>query len=233
MKYEKETIVVEIAGRDSVAALIKYALLHPGSYFLPTIAMIPPEEDRYEDILSYMVSLQRYIFEKGSFLYDTLFLEGEDMWWKVNNDPHEVVAKYGFFTYCLGCHGVVHALRVPLAKELSAKVITGERFRHGKRVKINQCPITVDAYSEFFAGHGIEHITPILDLISREEIDLIFGEFESRYDTSCFKPIQCSLSGNGDGFDTSTLNLEKYLRNHLLPILDEIVTEEEEWDSKM
>jgi hypothetical protein len=230
MKYDKGTIVVEIAGRDSIAALIKYALIHPGSYFLPTVAMIPPEEDRYNEILDYMASLQRYIFEKGSFLYDTLFLDGEYAWWKINMDPHELTAKYGFFTYCIGCHGVVHTLRVPLARAYASKVITGERHRHDDNVKINQCPAVIDSYKEFFTLHGIEYITPVIDIISKEEIDSIMKEFEEKYMVKDMHWISCSLKGNAKGLDSSTLNLGTYLQEYIVPMLSDIVAEEEEWD---
>ena len=170
--------VVEIAGRDSLAAAVRAAEADH-DLFLPTVAYTGTEFGEW-----------RLPFQKIEYLRERLRGVGADVevlapvvmgapeLWRLLCGRY-VLAQYrrfGFYTPCIGCHVYLHALRVPLAKMTGCRVVVaGERESHGGVVKLNQIPTALDAYVELLAGFDVELSLPLRHVSSGAEIEEIVG----------------------------------------------------------
>ena len=170
--------VVEIAGRDSLAAAVRAAEADH-DLFLPTVAYTGTEFGNW-----------RLPFQKIEYLRERLRGVGADVevlapvvmgapeLWRLLCGRY-VLAQYrrfGFYTPCIGCHVYLHALRVPLAKMTGCRVVVaGERESHGGVVKLNQIPTALDAYVELLAGFDVELSLPLRHVSSGAEIEEIVG----------------------------------------------------------
>lgn len=171
--------VVEIAGRDSLAAAVRAAEEADHDLFLPTVAYTGTEFGNW-----------RLPFQKIEYLRERLRGVGADVevlapvvmgapeLWRLLCGRY-VLAQYrrfGFYTPCIGCHVYLHALRVPLAKMTGCRVVVaGERESHGGVVKLNQIPTALDAYVELLAGFDVELSLPLRHVSSGAEIEEIVG----------------------------------------------------------
>lgn len=170
--------VVEVAGRDSLAAAVRAAEADH-DLFLPTVAYTGTEFGEW-----------RLPFENIEFLRERLRAVGAGVevlapvvigapeLWRLLCGRY-VLAQYrrfGFYTPCIGCHVYLHALRVPLAKMTGCRVVVaGERESHGGVVKLNQIPTALDAYVELLARFDVELTLPLRHVSSGAEIEEIVG----------------------------------------------------------
>lgn len=171
--------VVEIAGRDSLAAAVRAAEEADHDLFLPTVAYTGTEFGEW-----------RLPFQKIEYLRERLrgvgagvevlapVVMGAPELWRLLCGRY-VLAQYrrfGFYTPCIGCHVYLHALRVPLAKMTGCRVVVaGERESHGGVVKLNQIPTALDAYVELLARFDVELSVPLRHVSSGAEIEEIVG----------------------------------------------------------
>jgi hypothetical protein len=171
--------IVEIAGRDSLAAALRAAKEADHDLFLPTVAYTGTEFGEW-----------RLPFEKIEYLKERLrgvgagvevlapVVMGAPELWRLLCGRY-VLAQYrrfGFYTPCIGCHVYLHALRVPLAKMTGCRVVVaGERESHDGVVKLNQIPTALDAYVELLARFDVELSLPLRHVSSGAEIGEIVG----------------------------------------------------------
>jgi hypothetical protein len=220
--------VVEIAGRDSLAAAVRAAAEDGYDIFLPTIAYTGTEFGDW-----------RRPFEKVEYLRGRLravgagvevlapVVMGAPELWRLLCGRY-VVAQYrrfGFYTPCIGCHVYLHAVRVPLAKMTGCRVVVaGERESHGGVVKLNQIPTALDAYVELLARFGVELALPLRHISSAAEIEEIVGA-KGREAAS---QLECVLSQNyrdADGtvpYDEEAVR--RFLNEFALPLAERAVS---------
>jgi hypothetical protein len=179
LRAAAEPAVVEVAGRDSLAAALRAAPEADHDLFLPAVAYTGTEFGEW-----------RLPFEKIEYLKERLrgvgagvevlapVVMGAPELWRLLCGRY-VLAQYrrfGFYTPCIGCHVYLHALRVPLAKMTGCRVVVaGERESHGGVVKLNQIPTALDAYVELLARFDVELSLPLRHVSSGAEIGEIVG----------------------------------------------------------
>jgi hypothetical protein len=127
--------IIEIAGRDSLAAALRAAADADHDLFLPTIAYTGTEFGDWR------LPFEKVEYLRGRFRAvkaDVEVLEpvvmGAPELWRLLCGRY-VLAQYqrfDFYTPCIGCHVYLHAVRVPLAKATGCRVVVaGERESHG------------------------------------------------------------------------------------------------------
>lgn len=232
LKQEGSLAIGEVAGRDSAAAIIKAASFDSISSILPTIVFTGTEYGNWETVYRNVKVIKgriETVYNKR--IYSPILLGDAGLWWALNGRFLSVLnEKFGFCSPCLGCHLYMHLVRVPLARELKcSKIISGERVKHDKRVKINQIAIALNAYKEVLGHVGIDLVLPIRDICSGDEIGtLVGGNWEEGE-----KQLKCILSENYrliNGEVSCDENMvKKYLEEFLIPVGKGIL---EAWDSK-
>lgn len=191
------TVIAEIAGRDSIAAVLSL-VSHGGiETVVPTIAYTGTEYGDWEVIDVTLRRLEVRLAEMGVRTTSPVFLGSPPLWAALNGRAMSRLAeRFGFCTPCIGCHLYVHMVRVPLARRLKVKrLISGERESHDGRVKINQTAEALDAYREVLAVAKIELELPIRDVVLGKEIERIVGEGWQEG----AQQLSCVLSGNYEG----------------------------------
>jgi hypothetical protein len=224
--YDKSSVVAEMAGKDSIAAIIKYATENKGSFILPTIVRIPPEEDRYESLFEYYEYLKDHISSLGSHMYTPIILDGEEYWWELNKPILDIMTRYNFYTPCIACHALLHSMRIPIALKYGRKIITGERLSHNGKVKINQNQLVLDIFDDMLSSYGIEIVRPIMNEENTDSIQSIVNDFHKIYGINDPKYIKCHIGGNfpiSCESDLSKYKIEEYCNDFLLPMLDKII----------
>jgi len=219
--------LVEIAGRDSVAAALRAAAERAHDLYLPTVAYTGTEFGDW-----------RTPFEKVAFLAERLAASGAEAevlppvllgapeLWRVLCGRYvaELYRRYGFYTPCLGCHVYLHALRIPLAKAAGCRVVVaGERESHDGRVKLNQIAPALDAYVELAARFDVELALPLRRVSSGREVDEIVGSDRPESDAQ----LSCVLSDNyrdadgGVAYDADAVR--RFLAEFALPAAERAV----------
>lgn len=168
--------IVEIAGRDSVAAALAAVRLRGFTVLLPTSVATGTEYgDRSapERTSAYL----RERLEGEAEVLPHVRIGSPRLWAALNGRFVGIIAeRFGLFSPCLACHLYVHLARVPLARALGGvPVIAGERDTHGGRVKLSQIPIGMDTYARVLARAGVELIEPVRRMRDSEEIAEIVG----------------------------------------------------------
>ena len=186
-------VVAEIAGRDSVAAVIAAAYdsgrtIHtvvPTAVFTGTEYGDPAAPHHAVDHIARL--LPDVEFAPLTWVGDPR------MWAALNGRFASVIAgRYGLFSPCLACHLYVHLCRIPLALALgNAPVIAGERETHDGRIKYSQIATSIDICIEILASVGIELLEP-LRTASGDEVASYVGDDWAAGPGQ----LKCVLSGN-------------------------------------
>lgn len=213
-------VIVEIAGRDSFAAFLKYLANNEIEEAIPTVARAPSEYGSSEAILNHLYWLKEKLSDRPLSIREPQFLEDHKLWWVLNGRYlSEIVQRYGFYTPCLGCHLYFHLLRIETAlNEGARKIISGEREFHAQRIKINQTKEALNAYREILASVNLELIFPLQKISSNEKIEQLVGKKwqESKSQFSCvFKANYCSLDNQ---LLIKNKTLKPYLEEFLIPV---------------
>ena len=221
LRAASEPAVVEIAGRDSVAAALRAAATGDYDLYLPTIAYTGTEFGDW-----------RIPFEKVELLAERLaasgakaevlppVLLGAPELWRVLCGRYVSVLyrRYGFYTPCLGCHVYLHALRIPLAKATGCRVVVaGERESHDGRVKLNQVAAALDAYVELAGRFGVELALPLRRVSSGREVEGLVGAggLESDAQLSCVLSDNYRDADGGVAYDAEAVR--RFHREFALP----------------
>ncbi|MBW2568941.1 MAG: hypothetical protein JRD93_13615 [Deltaproteobacteria bacterium] len=119
--------IVEIAGRDSVAAAVKAVEDEGFTDLLPTYVYTGTEYGAWSSVGEAVKRLSKRLPE---IRVHPPLVFGSPLFWQALNGRfiNELIAKYDFFTPCIGCHLYLHSVRIPLALALGkAPIISGER----------------------------------------------------------------------------------------------------------
>lgn len=197
MCMDRSIAIAEIAGRDSVAAVVAAVRQHGFTTILPTIGFTGTETGD-KDAPFRAVQRLRGLLAGVAEVHDAVPLADPALWSAMNARPMaEILKRYGVCSPCLACHLYLHLLRVPLAwSHGDAPVISGERDTHDGKVKLSQTSASIDAATRVLAYAGIRLLSPIRSM-SGEEIEALIGS-EWRQGE---QQMGCQLSGNYVGLD--------------------------------
>lgn len=211
--------IVEIAGRDSVAAAVVAVRERGFSTLLPTSVATGTEygDERAPD---------RGIERLASLLGDSVTvlphirLGSPRLWAALNGRFAEAIdERFHLRSPCLACHLYMHLARVPLARAVGdVPIVAGERDTHGGRIKLSQTPLGIDACTRVLARAGIELLEPVRRVRDGEQIAEIVGpSWEAGARQLC-----CVHSGNYIGLDGQVsydqLAYARYVHGFLEPV---------------
>ena len=219
--------IIEIAGRDSVAAALRAAAVNGYDLFLPTIAYAGTEFGDW-----------RTAFEKVTFLAERLGASGANAdvlppvalgapaLWRVLCGRYLLASyrRFGSYTPCVGCHLYLHAIRVPLAKRTGCNVVVGgERESHDGLAKLNQIPRALDAYVELLGRFGVVLALPLRRVASGAEVQELVG----RDWRDVEEHVECVLSRNylepAGGLSYDEKAIGRFLEEFAIPLLERAV----------
>jgi hypothetical protein len=211
--------LVEVAGRDSIAAAIALAEKKAVRFLLPSLAFTGTEYGGTGALLYNVERLRRLAEPLGVEVAEPVVL-GSPRWWRATIGRANAVLSraYGPWHICVGCHMYLHAVRVPLAWETGiVRLVGGERLRHGGKIKINQTHPAVEAYRGVLAESGIELMLPLLEIDDEDAIRSLTGDWREGEGQP-----DCVLSGNyrdmGGRVSYDDDLFLSYLDEYLMPV---------------
>ena len=215
--------IVEIAGRDSVAAAVRGAEEESITDLLPTYAYTGTEYGSWSTVDDAVKRLSRRLPEVR--IHDLLVIGSPGFWQALNGRfISELVARYGFYVPCVGCHLYLHSVRIPLALMLGGvPIISGERERHNGDSKVNQIPEALDLYQGLAKKFGVQLALPLRHIAEGDRIAELLG-----FDWPEGKEqLECVLSGNYYPLDgnavVSATQIKRYLEEFALPCASKII----------
>jgi len=215
--------IVEIAGRDSMAAAVKSVEEEAFTDLLPTYVYTGTEHGPWASVEQAVERLARRLPE---IRVHNLVVLGSPGFWQALNGRFisELISKYGFYTPCVGCHVYLHCIRIPLALKLgSVPIISGEREWHDKSIKINQTREALDMYQDMTRRSGVRLLLPLRHIAEGDRISEILG-FEWQEGK---EQLGCVLSKNyrrGDGSVHDThRQLQSYMETFARPCAKKIM----------
>ena len=217
---KKKCIIVEISGKDSLAAIVKYSKDKKPKYIIPTYSFTGTEYGDFktiEDNVSFITQTCRakYNINVG----ELVVLGNPKLWWLINGRYISLLfEKYKFYTPCIGCHLYFHLVRLPLANKLGVKkIISGERKRHDKKVKLNQMEEVLEAFQKIFSKLGFELIMPLKNISNNLEISKLV-QLETDWKN---RQLRCTLSSNYLSLDGKVIHdrekLKDFLNSYIFP----------------
>ena len=218
MDHERGIAIVEIAGRDSVAAAVTAVRDNGFRELVPTIAFTGTETGDREAPMRAIATLRQLVSGRAH-VHEPVALSDPALWAAMNARPaSELLHRFGLCSPCLACHLYLHLLRVPLAwSHNNAPVIGGERDTHDGRIKLSQTTGSIDASARVLAYAGIALLQPIRHATHDEIAELVDGEWDA--DAS---QLGCQLSGNYVGLDGTVrydqAGYDRYLREYFEPM---------------
>ena len=220
---EENSVIIDIAGKDSLAAIIEFLKTDSDvSEIIPIIVKAPTE---YGDINKFHKSyneFMNYIQKRFKIIITNEFLIEEPLLWRLINGKYVamLIKKYGFYSPCPGCHLYLHSIRGYMGRNLGVKrIISGERVRHENKIKLNQLDISLQKHAKLLKKFEIEHIQPLRDINSDSKVYDILKETKINE----FYHYNCVYSGNYIGLDDRR-NIPKRLENYYdfsMDIIDE------------
>jgi len=210
--------IVEMAGRDSVAAAVAAVRERGFTTLLPTSVATGTEygdEGAPERAAIHLASLLGEAVE----VLPPLRLGSPRLWAALNGRFAAVIAeRFRIGSPCLACHLYMHLARVPLALALGGvPVVAGERDTHAGRLKLSQTPLGIDVCARVLARADVELLEPIRRLHESDEIVALVGP---GWETGT-RQLCCVHSGNYAGLDGEVafdeLAYARYARGFLEP----------------
>lgn len=178
IRKTENSAIVEIAGRDSIAASIRACEMRPIKALIPTIAYTGTEYGNWGILLENVNIMHEKLQSNNIKVFDPIIIGSPKFWWILCGRYSTHLSKrFNFYSHCIGCHLYFHAIRIPLAKKLQVNIIIGgERELHDGKIKINQIKIALDTYQAFLKRFNLELLLPIRHIKSGKEIEAIIGE---------------------------------------------------------
>lgn len=224
---DRRAALLEIAGRDSVAAGLTAASSGRYDLLIPTVVYTGTEYGDWDVVLNNAEALAGRLRDRRQVdVLETVVL-GSPVWW------HAVAARfsgelsrlYGFSTTCIACHMYVHAARVPFARATGATaVIAGERLSHDGRRKLNQLKPCLRTYRAVLAEQGIELDMPLESLQDGKRLEELVGPGWAESG----RQMRCILEGNyrdvSGEITAREQDLEEYLGQFLAPAFQAILS---------
>ena len=215
--------IVEMAGRDSVAAAVKGVEERGYTDLFPTYAYTGTEYGPWAAVKEAVRRIAGRL--PGVKVHDPIIIGSPEFWRALNGRfINELIDRYTFYTPCIGCHLYLHSLRIPIARILgNIPIISGERELHNGDIKINQIAEALDAYQGIAEDFRIKLLFPLRHIIDGGLIeDILDFHWEEGKEQ-----LGCVLSGNYRRTDGSNrINKEdaiKYLEEFALPCVREII----------
>lgn len=222
-------VVAEIAGPDSVAAVLAALECDSVDTVIPTAVYVPTE---YGDVrvvqrnVSFLRRLARQRY--GKRVLDLIWIGSASLWAALNGYfVAQLLSRFGYYSPCPGCHLYVHAVRVPLAKAFGCrKILAGEREIHESGIKLNQIPVALESYDKFLKEFGIELWLPL------RYIDNQFysGKSQRREDllsATGLGQLRCAFSRNyilSDGRVTPNAgSVNRFFEEFAIPLTQSVV----------
>jgi len=170
--------IVEIAGRDSIAAALEATKKRNLKALLPTIAYTGTEFGSWEVPIKKTYMLKEELSKRGIRVFDPVLLGAPRFWWRLcGRYITYLFERFGFYSPCMGCHLYLHALRIPLARKIGCSVVIGgEREFHQEKIKINQIGVALDAYISFAEKFGIELFLPLRRVRKSKDIESMVSQ---------------------------------------------------------
>jgi hypothetical protein len=215
--------IVEIAGRDSVAAAVKSVKEEGFTDLLPTYVYTATEFGPWTSVTDAVYRLAERLSEVR--MHDLVILGSPGFWQALNGRfIAELASRYGFYTPCVGCHLYLHAVRVPLAVLLGrVPIISGEREQHDKAIKVNQISEALDLYEATARHFQVPLRLPLRRMTEGRHIEEILG---FRWGAG-EEQLECVLSGNYRSLDRGTpitpFQVRRYLDEFAVPCARKIV----------
>lgn len=216
--------IVEMAGRDSVAAAIKSVDEKGFTDLLPTYVYTGTEYGNWASVTKAVERL-RYRLEENVNIHEILVF-GSPLFWQALNGRYltEFIKRYGFYTPCIGCHLYLHSSRIPLSVLLGSKpVITGERESHDGGEKINQISEALNSYKRISESFNVPILMPLRYIREGRQIEEIIGSAWKQDK----EQLSCVLSGNyRDINEKNKINKEDakiFLDTFALPLAEKII----------
>ena len=187
-----QTAIVQIAGRDSVAAAVAAVRKRGFRTLIPTIAFTGTETGDREAPFRAVEALRGLVGSEAE-VAEPVTLTDPALWSAMNARPAaEIQRRFGIYSPCLACHLYFHLLRVPLAWEHGyAPIVSGERDTHDGRVKLSQTAESIDAAVRVLRSAGVELLEPVRHASGEEIAELVGGDWEQGRGQ-----LGCLLSGN-------------------------------------
>lgn len=215
-----------LAGRDSVAAILKTIRSREFSAIVPIIISIPTEYGDHCLRLETVKKLRKYSEEHfdqyNSIVTHPIIVNDAGLWGKINSGSNllEIQKKYNAYTPCIGCHLYVHAIRCHLSKDLGIKhVISGDRKYHENIIKLNQLSNVLEIFQSFVQEtYGTILFFPLVDIKSPKDIDDLLKS-DSSYFTE-IKDLNCHFGKSGSVIESEineTFHWDKYLLKEAIP----------------
>ena len=215
--------IVEIAGRDSVAAAVRSVEDRQFTDLLPVYDYTGTESGEWGHIERAVDRLSRRL---PAVVVHPLMVMGSPGFWRAVNGGFisELFARYGFYSPCPGCHLYLHAARIPLAVKLgNIPIISGERELHTGMVKINQTADALDFYLAFAGRFNISLLFPLRRIPSGDEIERILQAPWKRGK----EQVGCALSGNyrmiDDAIPISSSDVHRFFEDFAGPVAEKII----------
>lgn len=215
----------EVAGQDSVAAIIKAAERDDIESVLPVAMYTGTLHGNWEIIQKTTAYIKSEVKRRSNKHVYRLALMGSPKLWNALNGRFMKVIfdKFTFFSPCLGCHLYFHSIVIPLAKKIDCdRVIAGERESHEGKIKLNQTAVAINAYVSLLKSFGIELILPLRYIQDNAEIVSIVGKEWNDEDQ-----LSCVLSGNYKSVDGSVRYIEAqsydFFHRYAVPVVTEII----------
>lgn len=216
--------ILEIAGRDSIAAAVHFTRQEGITDLIPTYVYTGTEFGPWSAVLDAVSRLAKRLPEVR---IHELLVMGSPRFWRALNGRFvsELISRYGCYTPCVGCHLYLHAVRVPLALSLgNMPVITGERESHDGKIKLNQIAEALDGYHALADTFGAQLVFPIRKIDRGEEIEALIGSpWKEGKDQ-----LECVLSGNhkrpGKESYVPVVQIFQYLKEFAVPCAIELVS---------
>ena len=212
LKREPSLGIVEIAGKDSIAAALLAGASGNLSACLPTIAYTGTQYGDWEAPFRAVEALRTFLPSSIRF-YPPVVLGAPELWRDLcGGGLSRWREKYGFISPCMACHLYFHLLRVPLAWNLrSSVIVAGERGSHDGKIKLSQVDASLEIFRNFFDRFDVELLMPLRNVMDSAEIDGILG---GNYHEGS-RQLRCVLSGNYASEDGKVLFDEKALKMFL------------------
>lgn len=216
----------EIAGRDSIAAIVKACASDKINIILPTVVYTGTEYGDWDTVTRNVEVLRKRLGGTCKVL-DIIFLGNPDLWSALNGRYASIVySEFGIYSPCLACHLYMHLCRVPLSLALGKiPIISGERDAHHGSIKLSQTPKSIDANIEVLAYTGIKLLLPIRDINDNKEVERLVGEGWKQDE----RQLKCTLSGNYRGLNKEVAYDEKlherYVEEFLIPCGEAVINE--------
>lgn len=214
----KNIVIGEFSGRDSAAAIIKAMENDDINVVLPIVAFTGTDYGEVDIFYKNWELLNKRINKlyKNKTLLPLHFMFEPKLWNAINGRfVVKILKKYNYYTPCIGCHSYLRIIRIPLAKQLGEKIISGERIHHNKDFKIDQFTDVLETYHKLCDNFGVELLLSVKDIREGDRIKEIIG-YKWEQGKNQFS---CVFSGNYRDKDGKVI----FDKENILNILNEFI----------